>query len=610
MRTHTIGAFGCLQKSLLARNLIRGKYMNRVCSLLLVVIVSLSPLSQYRAQTQEAKIVSFSDPRELEAFLDPVFAAQMEKLHIPGAAIAVVKDGKIFFTKGFGYANLERKTPVVPDKTIFRIGSITKVFTATALVQLAERRKVNLNDDVNNYLKDFKIPNTYPQPITFANLLTHTAGFDEINRGRKTTSAEKVMPLGEFLKTRLIRRKPPGEFISYSTYGMSLAGHLVETISGASYKDYLNKNLFQPLEMRRSSVASVQANLRSEIATGYDYSAGGYRPLEFEYFHTYPASDINGTVTDMARFMLAHLEGGRLGKGRLLSERATREMHERHFSNHPRLPGMTYGFFENRQNNLRALEHGGVMDGFSALMYLSPDQRLGIFVVCNRETSGLQGAVKAAILNRYFPSQDRPDTGQPPAHLREKLDRFAGSYRADIYCHTCKEGERGYLPQAFDIKANDDGTISFWGGQWKQTDPLLFQLLNGQLDNGEVQVAFRQDPNGQITHMFNATWTHEKLSRETEQQPAIIELDPRIYDAYAGHYEIAPNQLVTITREGDKLFAEMTGQPKVELFPTSQTRFIIKVADAEINFHKNAQGQTTHLTLRLNEKEMRARRIR
>jgi len=152
--------------------------MNRIYSLLLIITVPLLTVSPYRAQTQKAKTISLTDPKELEAFLDPIFVEQMEKLHVPGAAIAVVKDGKIFFSKGYGYANLEKKTPVTSDKTIFRIGSITKVFTATSLVQLTDRRKINLKDDVNKYLKDFKIQNTYPQPITFANLLTHTAGFD------------------------------------------------------------------------------------------------------------------------------------------------------------------------------------------------------------------------------------------------------------------------------------------------------------------------------------------------------------------------------------------------------------------------------------------------
>lgn len=608
---HSIGAFGCLQKSLRARNSMRGKYMNRVYSLLLTIIVLLSPVFPSQAQTQKAKTVGLNDPRELEAFLDPVFAAQMEKLHIPGAAIAVVKDGKIFFTKGYGYANVEKKTPVAPDKTIFRIGSVTKVFTATALLQLAERRKINLNDDVNKYLKDFKIPNTYPQPITFANLLTHTAGFDEISVGRKTTSADEVVALGEFLKTRLIRRQPPGESFSYSTYGISLIGYLVETISGTPFKEYLNKNIFRPLDMNRTSIGSVPARLQTELATGYGYSAGAYRPLGFEYFHTYPASDINSTVTDMAQFMLAHLGGGRYGNARLLSKRAAQDMHRQHFTNDPRLIGFTYGFFEKRRNGVRAIEHGGVMDGFSSLMYLLPDKKLGIYIACNRETSGLQDKVKDEILDRYFPVKDKPNVVASQPETRERLERFAGTYRMDVYCHTCADGERGYVPQAFDITANDDGTISFWGGRWRQVEPLLFRLNSGQLDSGEVIVLFREDPNGHIKYMLNGTTVNEKLPPEiSKRQPSIINLDPKTYDAYVGHYEIAPDQLVTITREGNKLFGEMTGQSKVELFPTSQTRFIIQVADAEINFLKDTQGQTTHLTLRLNGKEMRAKKIR
>jgi len=468
-----------------------------------------------------------------------------------------------------------------------------------------------LNDDVNKYLKDFKIQNTFPQPVTFANLLTHTAGFDEINLGRKTTSADKVIPLGEFLKARLIRRKPPGEFISYSTYGISLAGHLVETISGTPYKEYLNKNIFQPLEMNRTSIASVPANLQPDLATGYDYAGNNYRPLGFEYFHTYPASDINSTASDMAHFMLAHLEGGRYGKTRILSERAARDMHRQHFANHPRLLGFAYGFFENRQNGLRAIEHGGSMDGFSTLLYLSPEKRLGIFIAANRETSGLQERVKSKILNRYFPTENKTEIAQPQAQLQERLDRFAGKYRGDFYCHTCKESARGYVPPAFDIKANDDGTISFWGGEWKQIEPLLFQLVGeGQLDNGETLVAFREDRNGQITAMLNGTVVNEKLPSDATQQAATINISPQILNAYVGEYEIAPNQRITITLEGNNLMGVMTGQPKVGLSPVTETSFTVKEADAKINFVKDEQGRITHLILILNGEEMRAKKIK
>jgi CubicO group peptidase (beta-lactamase class C family) len=174
--------------------------------------------------------------KELEGLLDPVFTEQMAKLHIPGAMVVVVKDGKIVFTKGYGYADIAKKTPVVPDQTIFRIGSITKVFTATAVMQLADRGKISLNDDINKYLKGFQVSATYPQPITFANLLTHTSGLDEITPGRRTSDESKVVPLAEFLKTRMVRLLPPGQIISYSTYNAAPGGLLVEQITGTPFK--------------------------------------------------------------------------------------------------------------------------------------------------------------------------------------------------------------------------------------------------------------------------------------------------------------------------------------------------------------------------------------
>src|SRR5262245_33713050 len=211
-----------------------------------------------------AQTIRLGDSKDFEAFLDPIIVEQMNKLHIPGVTIAVVKDGQLFFSKGYGYADLTAKTPVSPDKTMFRIGSITKVFTATALVQLAERRKINLQDGVDRYVKGFNLQAAYTQPITFDHLLTHTAGFDEINLGRKTTTPDKVIPLGEFLKARLIRRKPPGGFISYSTYGITLAGYLVQEISKTDFREYLVRNIFLPLGMNRSSVGAVPPNLLSD----------------------------------------------------------------------------------------------------------------------------------------------------------------------------------------------------------------------------------------------------------------------------------------------------------------------------------------------------------
>lgn len=584
-------------------NKLNSVYMRLIClaSSAALALTLAGPF--YTAQAQSKRTGNLNDPQEFESYIDPIFVERMEKSHIPGAVIIVVKDGKVFFSKGYGYANLERKSPVIPDRTIFRIGSITKVFTATAVMQLADKGKINLSDDVNKYLKDFKVESTYPRPVTFANLLTHTAGFEEINIGRKVWSQDKVIPLNEFLKSRLIRRRPPGEVISYSTYGVTLAGYLVEAISGTPFKEYLNKNIFQPLDMARTSMASVPPGLQQDLATGYAYSNGAYRPLGIEYFHTYPASDINSTATDMAHFMLSHLNGGRYGRARILSETATRKMHATQFRNDPRLVGFTYGFFESTRHGYQGIQHLGSMEGFHAMMYMWPKEKIGIFVACNREAAELQDVVLKAFMDRYLPA---PKSGAPVPQSRpvDELERFAGTYKK--YCPCTGPG---LSTPPFEITVNADGTLSMWGGRWVQVEPLLFKLTNGQLDTGERLIAFKADSAGRITRITSGTVIYDRLPSNA-QAPTIIKLDPQIYRAYTGQYELGPGQVITITVEGDKLMGGMNGQPKVDLSALSETRFIAKAADAEVRFIKDERGEVTHLVLLLNGQEMRAKKIK
>jgi hypothetical protein len=259
---------------------------------------------------------------------------------------------------------------------------------------------------------------------------------------------------------------------------------------------------------------------------------------------------------------------------------------------------------------VRGIEHGGAMDGFSSLLYLLPDRRIGIYIACNRETSGLQDRVKDTFLDRYFPNQEKPDTAQPQPQLRERLEHFAGKYQMDVYCHTCAEGERGYVPAAFEIKANDDGTISFWGGRWRQVEPLLFRLVSGKLGNGEVIVTFREDKNGKIKYMINDTTVNEKLPQLIPHPTLTFNINPQTLNAYVGEYEIAPTRQIKVTLEGNNLMGEMTGQLKVDLFPISEASFTVKGVDAKINFVKDKQGRTTHLILILNGEEMRATKIK
>lgn len=532
----------------------------------------------------------FGERAAFETFLDGVMAKEMASSRVPGAVVVVVRNGEVFFSKGYGYANLETKAPVMPDRTIFRIGSVTKVFTATAVMQLAEREQLSLTEDVNRYLRTAKVPATYRQPVTAASLLTHTAGLDEISPGRRTANPAAQIPLAQFLAPRLVRRKPPGTTISYSTYNMALAGHLVESITGKHLREFFAENVFTPLQMTRTSLGAVPPAQQRDLAVGYDER---HRPLPFEYFHTYPASDINSTGADMGRFMLAQLGHG----PRILSERATRQMQQRQFANHPKLIGMTYGWFENRRNGVAAIEHGGVMDGYAALLWLAPKENVGIFVAANIENSGFPVAVRNAIIDRSFTAPEEP---VPPA-VRAPLTRFAGSYRNDIWCHSCPAGARGFLPSAVKITVNDDGTLSLWGGRWVQIEPLLFRLTGGRLDNGEVVIAFRDDAAGRITHFFNGAWSHERID---DPRSRAVRIPRRTLQRYAGRYQLAPERFVTITVEGDRLFGEMTGQPRVELVATARNTFVAVDADAQVTFVDGA------LVLRLGGRELRAARVK
>jgi len=218
-----------------------------------------------------------SDPVELEAFLDGFFASSMGGYHVPGLVFVMVKDGRVFLSKGYGYASLDAGRPVDPETTLFRVASVSKLFTGTAIMQLAEQGKLDLHGDVNNYLKSFQLPETFPEPVTPLHLLAHTAGFDERVFGMEARNREDVRPLGEYLAERMPRRVlPPGDVFSYSNHGVALAGLLVKEISGVPFEKYVKDNILLPLGMNRSSFV-LTPDLLPDLAQGYYYQDHEYQ---------------------------------------------------------------------------------------------------------------------------------------------------------------------------------------------------------------------------------------------------------------------------------------------------------------------------------------------
>ena len=446
-----------------------------------------------------------TDPAELEAFLDDLLARQLAQRHIPGASVAVVKDGRLFFAKGYGYANLEQHTPLVADQTLLRVGSIAKPFTWTAVMQLVEQGKLDLSADVNTYLADFQIPATYPAPITLAHLLTHTAGFEDWQLGITVSSAGGLLPLGTYLAREMPARvSPPGTVTAYSNYGATLAGYIVERVSGQPFEQYMQQHILQPLAMRHSTFAQqLPPDLAAQLAVSYAYD-DTYHAKPFEYFQIAPAGGLSATATDIAQFMIAHLQDGRAGDANILETATAQDMHRQYFTNDPHVNGMTYGFAEMTLNGQRLLMHPGTTNDevFSSLLALLPEHKVGLFV---SYTSASGGAAKSellqAVLDRYY-SVSVPATPAPPAGFAQRASQFTGSYQSTRMASTTIEKIGALLAPAITVSATADGYLTLAGlsqapTQWVEVAPLLFR----QVDSQET-LAFRADEPGQITYLF------------------------------------------------------------------------------------------------------------
>jgi len=470
-----------------------------------------------------------TDPAELEAFLDELLATQMEENHIPGAAVAVVRDGEVLLAKGYGYADLEKGVSVDPEQTIFRVGSVGKLFTWTAVMQLIEQGKLDLNADINTYL-DFRIPDTYPQPITLEHLLTHTAGFEESWLETFALDPDDVLPAGEWLATHIPARvRPPGDSAAYSNYSAELAGYIVERVSGQPYDQYIQAQILDPLGMTHSSASGrMPANQRAHASVGYFYVDGVFEavPDEADYsgqLAMVPAGGHVSSITDMARFIIAHLQDGRysdanIGEVRILEESTAPQMHSTLYAPDPRLLGTAYGLFDFSDNGQRTLGHSGDTLGFRTLLLLMPEQNLGVFVAYNSESAwdlvNQHLGFQRAFFDHYYPAP-AVEPIQPPADFAQRAGRFEGTYRITRMAYTTLEKFMEFTG-AGTVEVSDpgDGTL-LWAtpwGEWRfvEVEPLYFRQVDANFS-----IAFREDNQGRITYLFSdltPMYTFERLA--------------------------------------------------------------------------------------------------
>jgi CubicO group peptidase (beta-lactamase class C family) len=440
------------------------------------------------------------DRAELEAFIDGFMTLALQDKHVAGATVSVVKDGALFFAKGYGWADVRRRTPVDPATTLFRIGSISKLFTWTAVMQLVEQGKLDLDRDVNDYL-DFKIPATFPEPITLRHVMTHTPGLEEDARGLFSDDTTRLAAMGTWLPSHMPKRvRPPGTYAAYSNWATGLAGYIVQRVSGVPWEQYIEQQILQPLGMTHTSGRQpLPAALAPDMSKGYVYRSGDYTTKPFEIIPGLaPAGSVSASATDIARLALVHLNDGELEGHRILADSTAKRMHARAFGHDPRLNGFALGFYEKSSHGLRIIGHGGDTQWFHSDLALLPSERVAVFVSYNTDTGArLTAPFLTAFLDHYYPEPAPVIASQATA---AQLKRFAGEYLPNRTSYSTFMKAAGLLDWVT-ISVGDSGTlireVNDEQARFAPADSLLFRAVNNA-----TTMSFRADASGRITHLY------------------------------------------------------------------------------------------------------------
>jgi CubicO group peptidase (beta-lactamase class C family) len=370
-----------------------------------------------------------------------------------------------------------------------------------AVIHLLDAGKVALDLDVNRYLRRIQVPSQGYAPLTLRHLLSHTGGLDELP-GRQFDGASRP-DMARFMRDRIVRYREPGRLTAYSTYGIMLAGLVVEDVTGCRFDNYVRDRIFRPVGMAGARIMAVRGDERG-VATPYAVEDGRATAMPHEWYVSTPASSAVATAADMGRLLIAHLGGGP-GTGPLLSKRAYDLMHRQQASVHPALPGWSLGMQMDRVNGRALAEHGGDIGGFAALFSLIPEEKAGFFIVSHGEGSNLRFRVKQALMEAFFPAQSPPQVPVPRREDAALLQQYAGRYIASSACRSCPSRGEG----VFVLEAEPDGTLALWGQRWIPLGRDLFVREDGlrmlgfardgagkliSVSAGSFRVADRLDP--------------------------------------------------------------------------------------------------------------------
>jgi CubicO group peptidase (beta-lactamase class C family) len=458
----------------------------------------------------------FEASDEFESFVDDVVSRRIGDV-TPGATIAVVTSDGPVLVKGYGNADVQSDVPVRADETAFRVGSVGKLVTWTAVMQGVERGVLDLDEDVNTYLEDstVTVPSTYDEPVTLRRLGTHTAGFESALDPGVVSDPGDIAPLETVLTSQRPRRvRAPGELVGYSNYGAALAGHVVAEVHETTFEEYVQSEIFEPLGMTHSTFAQpVPDDQPGTLASGHIQNGETFRTADDVYINIRPAGSMSATARDMAAFMRAHLGAGAVNDTRILNAETVRTMHEQHHERHPAVTNWRYGFYEYGAPDADLIGHSGGTISFASHLVLATDHDVGIFVNYNSNDS--ESPSPAAITDEILAEYDLLPAPTPPSptsdpNAAERAETVAGEYSLTSF------PRRGPL-QVVDLLARvsvevaDGGrlntsTIGNGTRQWIETEPYVYREVDGhdviafEVSNGDVEVMhMASEPTGGYT---------------------------------------------------------------------------------------------------------------
>jgi CubicO group peptidase (beta-lactamase class C family) len=571
------------------------KTRNLLTLFVIALLTATAAVAQDKAQKIDALLKNYYDYGQLNG------------------AVLVAENGKVIYKKGFGMANMEWEIPNQTD-TRFRIGSVTKQFTATLILQLVEEGKIKLDAHLTDYLPDYR--KDTGDRVTIHQLLNHTSGIPSYTGLPGFFQNDSRDPYGvkEFVKKFASGdlEFEPGSKFNYNNSGYFLLGAIVEQVTGKPYAQVLRERIFDPLGMTDTGYDTHDPLIKKR-ASGYQKSIDGYTNAPYlDMLLPYAAGSLYSTVEDLYKWDQA------LYDNKILSAASKELMFKPGLSNYGYGFGISDRPIGKTEKKTKIIQHSGGINGFNSLFTRVVEQKSLIVILDNVG----QGRYHGGITNSIISILNNQPYDEPKKSIAETLYKTA-----------FEKGGAAAVAEYRKLKTATGVAYDFSEGE---LNTLGYQLLGKERAKDAIEI-FKLN-----TEMFPQSANPydslgEAYLKDGQKEPALasykkaVELDPQNanavqvvkrlegkeikvnssgFEAYVGDYEVSPTFILTITKEGDKLFGQGTGQPKMELEPVSETQFSIPQVKANISFEKDSDGKVVGLSLTQGSRSAKARKIK